>query len=70
MIVAGDLNIAPYPIDHCDFVKSPAYIKDSMLQDRPDRSWFRRMLHHEGGPLVDLFRFSAASIRFKIAFVV
>lgn len=23
VVVAGDLNIAPYPIDHCDFVRAP-----------------------------------------------
>ncbi|CAL8462978.1 g2512 [Coccomyxa elongata] len=55
-VVAGDLNIAPYPIDHCDFVKAPAYIQAGMLTNRPDRAWFRRMLQEEGGPLVDLFR--------------
>ena len=56
VVVAGDLNIAPYAIDHCDFVRAPAHIQAGMLRDRPDRAWFRRMLHHEGGPLVDLFR--------------
>ena len=23
VVVTGDLNIAPYPIDHCDFVRAP-----------------------------------------------
>lgn len=56
VVVAGDLNIAPYAIDHCDFVRAPAHIQAGMLRDRPDRAWFRRILHHEGGPLVDLYR--------------
>ena len=59
VVVAGDLNIAPYPIDHCDFLRAPAHIQATMLTDRPDRAWFRRMLHQEGGPLVDLFRYAA-----------
>lgn len=59
-VVAGDLNIAPYPIDHCDFVKAPAYIQAGMLTNRPDRAWFRRMLQEEGGPMVDLFRHASA----------
>lgn len=61
-VVAGDLNIAPYPIDHCDFVKAPAYIQEGMLTNRPDRAWFRRMLQEGGGPLVDLYRHASACL--------
>lgn len=56
VIIAGDLNIAPYPIDHCDYFRATATIQGTMLEGRPDRAWFRSMLQASGGPLVDLFR--------------
>ena len=56
VVLAGDLNIAPYPIDHCDLVRASRKEQEGMLKGRPDRAWFRNALQSAEGPFVDLFR--------------
>lgn len=56
VVLAGDLNIAPFPIDHCDLVRASRAEQESMLRGRADRAWFRNALHSAEGPFVDLFR--------------
>ena len=56
VVLAGDLNIAPYAIDHCDYVRASKAEQESMLRGRPDRAWFRNALQSSEGPFVDLFR--------------
>lgn len=56
VVLAGDLNIAPYPIDHCDLVRASRKEQESMLKGRPDRAWFRNALQSAEGPFIDLFR--------------
>eukprot|EP00873_Tetraselmis_striata_P013488 jgi/Tetstr1/433752/TSEL_022971.t2 len=56
VVVVGDFNISPKPIDHCE--------PRAEFCKRPDRQWLLRLLScpgdpeqpHEGGPLVDVFR--------------
>ena len=57
VVLAGDLNIAPYPIDHCDYVRASRAQQETMLLGRPDRAWFRNALQSAEGPFLDLFRF-------------
>jgi len=58
VVLVGDLNIAPYMLDHCDWCSkasqpsAPAHF----LKHRPDRDWFQRILTTGGGPLTDVFR--------------
>ena len=56
VVLAGDLNIAPFPIDHCDLVRASRAEQESMLRGRADRAWFRNALQSAEGPFVDLFR--------------
>ena len=56
VVLAGDLNIAPFPIDHCDLVRASRAEQESMLRARADRAWFRNALQSAEGPFVDLFR--------------
>ncbi|KAG6554008.1 hypothetical protein Mapa_004925 [Marchantia paleacea] len=49
VIAVGDFNVTPYPIDHCD----PAPDFDKHIS----RKWLRSILHAEGGPFRDVFRF-------------
>ena len=56
VVLAGDLNIAPYAIDHCDLVRASRKEQEAMLEGRPDRAWFRNALQSAEGPFVDLFR--------------
>ncbi|KAL3685995.1 hypothetical protein R1sor_004017 [Riccia sorocarpa] len=49
VIVAGDFNCLPYPIDHCN--PGPDFHKNV------SRKWLRSILHQEGGPFRDVFRF-------------
>ncbi len=58
VVLAGDLNIAPYAIDHCDLVRASRKEQEAMLTGRPDRAWFRNALQSAEGPFVDLFRYA------------
>ena len=60
VVLAGDLNIAPYAIDHCDLVRASRKEQEAMLTGRPDRAWFRNALQSAEGPFVDLFRYAPA----------
>ena len=66
VVLAGDLNIAPYPIDHCDYVRASRAQQESMLLGRPDRAWFRNALQSAEGPFVDLFRFVWLSLPYHL----
>ena len=66
VVLAGDLNIAPYPIDHCDYVRASRAQQASMLLGRPDRAWFRNALQSAEGPFVDLFRFVWLSLPYPL----
>ena len=55
-MIAGDFNIAPKPIDHCDWHKSSAARQAHFYDDRPDREWFLKLLQEGGGPFVDSYR--------------
>ena len=68
VVLAGDLNIAPYPIDHCDLVRASRAQQEAMLTGRPDRAWFRNALQTAEGPFVDLFRCALVSTRFWTLF--
>ncbi|XP_002964512.2 DNA-(apurinic or apyrimidinic site) lyase 2 [Selaginella moellendorffii] len=48
IIIVGDLNISPYPIDSCD--PGPEF------DTSPSRQWFRSLLVSEGGAFSDAFR--------------
>jgi len=50
VVVTGDLNICPHPLDHCEPDMKHFYAC------RPDRRWLMDMLEPEGGPFVDGFR--------------
>ena len=52
VVLAGDLNIAPFPIDHCDLVRASRAEQESMLRARADRAWFRNALQSAEGPCV------------------
>ena len=67
VVLAGDLNIAPYPIDHCDYVRASRAQQESMLLGRPDRAWFRNALQSAEGPFIDLFRFVWLSLPYPLA---
>lgn len=56
VVIAGDFNIAPKPIDHCDWHKSSAARQAHFYDDRPDREWFLKLLQEGGGPFVDSYR--------------
>ena len=58
VVLVGDLNIAPYMLDHCDWCSkaSQPSVQALFLKQRPDRDWFQRMLTMGGGPLTDVFR--------------
>lgn len=56
VVIAGDFNIAPKPIDHCDWHKSSAARQAHFYDDRPDRDWFLKLLQEGGGHFVDSFR--------------
>ena len=43
VVVVGDLNIAPRPIDYPDYSPEKDFYKDS----RPDRRWMRSLLGHQ-----------------------
>ncbi|KAL2654012.1 hypothetical protein R1flu_022140 [Riccia fluitans] len=49
VIIVGDFNVTPYPIDHCN--PGPDFYKNV------SRKWLRSILHLEGGPFRDVFRF-------------
>ncbi|KAG8817226.1 Class II abasic (AP) endonuclease, partial [Serendipita sp. 399] len=53
VIVLGDLNSCPAPIDHCEGY-SPKY-KDTFYSESPHRVWIRDWIS-ESGPLVDIVR--------------
>ena len=50
VILLGDLNICPQPIDSCD----PGDL--GKFLDRADKKWLRSVMQHSGGYFVDLFR--------------
>lgn len=50
VILVGDLNICPQPIDSCD----PGDL--SKFRDRADKKWLSSVMKHSGGYFVDLFR--------------
>lgn len=50
VILVGDLNICPQPIDSCD----PGDV--SKFRDRADKKWLSGVMKHNGGHFVDLFR--------------
>ncbi|KAL0047212.1 hypothetical protein WJX82_009612 [Trebouxia sp. C0006] len=50
VILVGDLNICPQPIDSCD----PGDV--SKFRDRADKKWLSGVMKHNGGYFVDLFR--------------
>ncbi len=50
VILVGDLNICPQPIDSCD----PGDV--SKFRDRADKKWLSAVMKHNGGYFVDLFR--------------
>ena len=50
VILVGDLNICPQPIDSCD----PGDV--SKFRDRADKKWFSSIMKHSGGYFTDLFR--------------
>ena len=50
VVVTGDLNICPHPLDHCEPDMKHFYAC------RPDRRWLMDMLEPDGGPFVDGFR--------------
>ncbi|DBA80829.1 TPA: hypothetical protein ACH3X1_008046 [Trebouxia sp. C0004] len=58
VVLLGDLNIAPYMVDHCDWCSkaSQPSAQAHFLKHRPDRDWFQRILTTGGGPLTDVFR--------------
>ncbi|KAL0040073.1 hypothetical protein WJX79_005110 [Trebouxia sp. C0005] len=58
VVLVGDLNIAPYMVDHCDWCSkaSQPTAQANFLKHRPDRDWFQRILTPGGGPLTDVFR--------------
>ena len=58
VVLVGDLNIAPYMLDHCDWCSkaSQPSAQAHFLKHRPDRDWFQRILTTGGGPLTDVFR--------------
>ena len=56
VVIAGDFNIAPHPIDHCDWHKASAARQAHFCDDRPDRLWFRSLLREGGGPFLDTYR--------------
>ena len=50
VILVGDLNICPQPIDSCD----PGDV--GRFGDRADKKWLSAVMKHNGGYFVDLFR--------------
>ena len=56
VVIAGDFNIAPKPIDHCDWHKSSAARQAHFYDNRPDREWFLKLLQEGGGPFLDTYR--------------
>lgn len=50
VVLLGDLNICPQPIDSCD----PGDL--GKFSDRADKKWLRSVMQHSGGYFVDLFR--------------
>lgn len=50
VILVGDLNICPQPIDSCD----PGDV--SKFRNRADKKWLSAVMKHNGGYFVDLFR--------------
>lgn len=50
VIVVGDLNISPAPIDSCDPHPITQFVQ------RPDRVWLNKLLGPEGPRVVDIFR--------------
>ncbi|DBA67871.1 TPA: hypothetical protein ACH3X2_014155 [Trebouxia sp. C0005] len=58
VVLVGDLNIAPYMVDHCDWCSkaSQPTAQANFLKHRPDRDWFQRILTPGGGHLTDVFR--------------
>ncbi|KAL3155760.1 hypothetical protein ABBQ32_012777 [Trebouxia sp. C0010 RCD-2024] len=58
VVLVGDLNIAPYLPDHCDWCgrASQPSAQSQFLHHRPDRQWFQSILSTGGGPLTDIFR--------------
>lgn len=72
VILLGDLNICPQPIDSCD----PGDL--TKFRDRADKQWLSSMMKHNGGSFVDLFRhfhpsrfviFSCWLVAFDMGFV-
>lgn len=55
VIVAGDMNICPNPIDHCDPQKRAAEHGISDFIEHPSRAWFNAMTG-SNGLLVDICR--------------
>ncbi|KAL0037864.1 hypothetical protein WJX79_002626 [Trebouxia sp. C0005] len=58
VVLVGDLNVAPYMVDHCDWCSkaSQPTAQANFLKHRPDRDWFQRILTPGGGHLTDVFR--------------
>lgn len=50
VIMMGDFNISPAPIDSCDAGPVPQFLA------RSDRVLLRGLLHVGGGPFLDVFR--------------
>ena len=50
VILLGDLNICPQPIDSCD----PGDLAN--FRDRADKKWLSSIMKHSDGCFVDLFR--------------
>ena len=58
VVLLGDLNIAPYMLDHCDWCNkaSQPMAHSQFLHHRPDRKWFQDILAPDEGLLTDVFR--------------
>ncbi|GMH41645.1 hypothetical protein BSKO_09555 [Bryopsis sp. KO-2023] len=50
VILVGDFNVSPYPIDHCDPCSKAQFF------ERPDRAFFHSMLVENKGNFCDVFR--------------
>lgn len=54
VILVGDLNIAHYPIDHCDPVQSMKDYGIGQFHEQPARKWLTDFM--EENQLVDVYR--------------
>lgn len=64
VVLAGDLNIALQPEDHCDYLDAAPPEQRAFTRRRPDRVLLRSMTKSGGGPLHDLLRHFHPSRRY------